>query len=68
MIERGIGEPELDNDHYHRFVAYGQSKTANILFALQLREGLAKDDIQSFAVHPGSSCCNQTIGECRNWI
>jgi NAD(P)-dependent dehydrogenase (short-subunit alcohol dehydrogenase family) len=55
MIDRRVGEPTFDIDHYHKFVAYGQSKTANILLALQLREGLAKDGIQSSAVHPGST-------------
>lgn len=34
---------------YHPFSAYGQSKTANILFT----KGLAKRGISSFAVHPG---------------
>lgn len=38
-----------DGKSYHPFSAYGQSKTANILFT----KGLAKRGITSFAVHPG---------------
>lgn len=54
MIDRGVGEPHFDSDFYNKFVAYGQSKSANILFTLQLREKLARDGIQAVAVHPGS--------------
>lgn len=39
---------------YDRWQAYGQSKTANVLFAVQL-DALAKDiGIRAFALHPGS--------------
>lgn len=38
-----------DGKSYHPFSAYGQSKTANILFT----KALAKRGITSFAVHPG---------------
>jgi NAD(P)-dependent dehydrogenase (short-subunit alcohol dehydrogenase family) len=39
---------------YNRMTAYGQSKTANVLFAVQLDQ-LGKDqDIRGFAVHPGT--------------
>ncbi|KAJ9293308.1 hypothetical protein DTO271G3_7804 [Paecilomyces variotii] len=41
MIDRGIGAPSFDEHGYDKFVAYGQSKTANILFALYLRTKLA---------------------------
>ncbi|KAF9001501.1 hypothetical protein BDQ17DRAFT_1358312 [Cyathus striatus] len=44
-----------DGEVYNKFVAYGQSKTANILFAIGLNKRLyEKRGIQSFAVHPGS--------------
>lgn len=33
--------------------AYGQSKTANILFTVELARRLGPHNIQSFAVHPG---------------
>jgi len=40
--------------NYYGFTAYGQSKTANILHALSIREKYGKDGIQAFAVHPGT--------------
>ncbi|KAL1882558.1 hypothetical protein Plec18167_002974 [Paecilomyces lecythidis] len=54
MIDRGIGAPVFDEEHYDRFVAYGQSKAANILFALYLRRKLAQEGIQAISVHPGA--------------
>ncbi|OAG02690.1 NAD(P)-binding protein [Paraphaeosphaeria sporulosa] len=40
---------------YNQWVAYGQSKTANILFtrALAANAGLTERGLRSFAVHPG---------------
>ncbi|KAJ9209201.1 hypothetical protein DTO166G4_9199 [Paecilomyces variotii] len=54
MIGRGIGAPVFDEQGYDPFVAYGQSKTANILFALYLRAKLAREGIQAMSVHPGA--------------
>jgi NAD(P)-dependent dehydrogenase (short-subunit alcohol dehydrogenase family) len=54
MIDRGMDPPQFDENGYDRFVAYGQSKTANILFALALRKRLATQGIQAVSVHPGS--------------
>jgi NAD(P)-dependent dehydrogenase (short-subunit alcohol dehydrogenase family) len=34
--------------------AYGQSKTANILFSVSLAEKLKGKGISAFSVHPGS--------------
>jgi NAD(P)-dependent dehydrogenase (short-subunit alcohol dehydrogenase family) len=42
-----------DERDYDKWVAYGQSKTANILFAVELHRRLAGDGVQAFAVHPG---------------
>lgn len=47
-----------DDIHFHhhtydKWVAYGQSKTANALFALQLDEYGKKSDIRAFSLHPG---------------
>ncbi|TKA76339.1 hypothetical protein B0A55_03745 [Friedmanniomyces simplex] len=39
---------------YYAFTAYGQSKTANMLHAVALKEKLSCKGIQAFAVHPGS--------------
>ena len=47
---------DLNFEHrkYDRFSAYGQSKTANILFAVGLDERGRSKDIRAFAVHPGT--------------
>lgn len=39
---------------YDRWQAYGQSKTANVLFALEVDRRGRKEGIRAFAVHPGS--------------
>lgn len=39
---------------YQPYVAYGQSKTANILFAVGLTKRLGASGVTSTAVHPGS--------------
>lgn len=40
-------------DGFPGMVAYGQSKTANVLFTVALKRRLADKGIESFAVHPG---------------
>ncbi|KAL8719952.1 MAG: hypothetical protein Q9181_007987 [Wetmoreana brouardii] len=42
-----------DGQTYNPWYAYGQSKTANILFAHSLAEKLAKRGAQAYVVHPG---------------
>jgi NAD(P)-dependent dehydrogenase (short-subunit alcohol dehydrogenase family) len=42
-----------DESTYEKFVAYGQSKTANVLFTVELERRLAATGIHAFAVHPG---------------
>ncbi|KAG4432338.1 hypothetical protein IFR05_012188 [Cadophora sp. M221] len=39
---------------YNGFLAYGQSKTANVLFSGSLNRALADRGVRSYAVHPGS--------------
>ena len=39
---------------YDPFAAYGQSKTANVLFAVEADRRLQGDGIRAFAVHPGT--------------
>ncbi|KAI1627958.1 short-chain dehydrogenase [Exophiala viscosa] len=39
---------------YVPFVAYGQSKTGNILMALSISQKLASEGVRSIATHPGS--------------
>ncbi|KAK9769150.1 putative Short-chain dehydrogenase [Seiridium cardinale] len=43
-----------EGKEYERFSAYGQSKTANILFTVGLSERLRGKGVTSVAVHPGS--------------
>lgn len=38
---------------YEKWEAYGQSKTANALFARDLNRRMAQDGVQAFSVHPG---------------
>lgn len=38
---------------YNKWTAYGQSKTANALFAVGLDARLKEDGVRAFAVHPG---------------
>jgi NAD(P)-dependent dehydrogenase (short-subunit alcohol dehydrogenase family) len=42
-----------DESTYDKWTAYGQSKTANILFAVELDKRLASQGIHAFALHPG---------------
>ena len=46
--------------HYQRWLAYGQSKLANLLFAFELarRAALADLDLASVAAHPGYAATN----------
>ncbi|MFF1764777.1 oxidoreductase [Streptomyces sp. NPDC058249] len=47
-------DPHFEHHAYDRWAAYGQSKTANILFALALDERGRADGIRAFSLHPGS--------------
>ncbi len=40
-------------DGYEKWAAYGQAKTANVLFAVQLDAFGSGDGVRAFAVHPG---------------
>lgn len=43
----------FNNDNYDKWTAYGQSKTANALFALALDMKFGDQGLQAFSVHPG---------------
>jgi NAD(P)-dependent dehydrogenase (short-subunit alcohol dehydrogenase family) len=47
-------DPHFQGRPYDRWQAYGQSKTANILFALGLDTRGAAHDVRAFSLHPGS--------------
>ncbi|KAI0142856.1 NAD(P)-binding protein [Xylariaceae sp. FL1272] len=42
-----------DGETYDKWLAYGQSKTANNLFALSLAQKLGSRGLHAFSVHPG---------------
>jgi len=47
-------DPHWTGKEYDKFGAYGQSKTANILHALELERRLAPSGVHAFAIHPGA--------------
>ena len=46
-------DPNFVNHPYEKWIAYGQSKTANSLFAVHLDEIGKNFGVRAFAVHPG---------------
>jgi NAD(P)-dependent dehydrogenase (short-subunit alcohol dehydrogenase family) len=46
-------DPNFQRREYDRWVAYGQSKTANSLFAVALDSIGQRQNVRAFAVHPG---------------
>jgi NAD(P)-dependent dehydrogenase (short-subunit alcohol dehydrogenase family) len=48
-----LDDPNFERTQYHPFVAYGRSKTANILFSVGLDRRLSKRGVRAAAVHPG---------------
>jgi NAD(P)-dependent dehydrogenase (short-subunit alcohol dehydrogenase family) len=48
-----LEDPNFERTPYDPFVAYGRSKTANILFAVAFDQRYRSRDIRAAAVHPG---------------
>lgn len=48
-----LADPNFSQTPYKPFVAYGRSKTANILFAVEFDRRHKADGIRATAVHPG---------------
>lgn len=46
-------DPHFKKRDYDKWVSYGQSKTANVLFSVALNKRLSGDGITANAVHPG---------------
>ena len=46
-------DPNYESRTYDKFEAYGQSKTANILFSVELDRRLSARGVRTYAVHPG---------------
>ena len=47
-------DPFFERDEYDKFVAYGQAKTANVLFSVGLDKRYKDRGVRSYAVHPGA--------------
>jgi NAD(P)-dependent dehydrogenase (short-subunit alcohol dehydrogenase family) len=48
-----LDDPGFEHTTYDPFVAYGRSKTANALFAVEFDRRHAADGVRAFSVHPG---------------
>ncbi len=48
-----LDDPNFERTDYHPFIAYGRSKTANVLYAVALDRRLAARGVRAAAVHPG---------------
>ena len=46
-------DPNFERHAYDPFLSYGQSKTANILFTVELERRLSPRGVHAYAVHPG---------------
>jgi len=51
--EIDLSDPNFNNRPYDKWAAYGQSKSANSLFAVALDKRGQEHGIRAFAVHPG---------------
>jgi NAD(P)-dependent dehydrogenase (short-subunit alcohol dehydrogenase family) len=47
-------DPQFEHTEYEKFRSYGQSKTANVLFTVELDRRLRDEGVRAFAVHPGA--------------
>jgi NAD(P)-dependent dehydrogenase (short-subunit alcohol dehydrogenase family) len=48
-----LDDPGFERTRYDPWVAYGRSKTANVLFAVELDRRLRDQGVRAMAVHPG---------------
>jgi NAD(P)-dependent dehydrogenase (short-subunit alcohol dehydrogenase family) len=53
-----VGDPNFERREYNKWLAYGQAKSANALFALHLDKLAASHGVRAFAVHPGGIATN----------
>jgi NAD(P)-dependent dehydrogenase (short-subunit alcohol dehydrogenase family) len=47
-------DPNFERRPYEKMLAYGQSKTANVLFAVEVDRRHQRNGIRAYAVHPGA--------------
>ncbi|NEE00813.1 SDR family NAD(P)-dependent oxidoreductase [Phytoactinopolyspora halotolerans] len=58
-------DPHFDSGGYEPVLAYAQSKTANVLFTVELDRRWTADGIRAYAAHPGviaSTSFNSSVG------
>ncbi|HIF92751.1 MAG TPA: SDR family NAD(P)-dependent oxidoreductase [Myxococcales bacterium] len=53
MSDFDFDDPNFAHREYNPWVAYGQSKTANALFALEYNRRLSDRGVSAYSVHPG---------------
>ena len=53
MSDVDLDDPNWPHRDYDKFLAYGASKTANVLHAVELGRRYRDRGIRSYAVHPG---------------
>ncbi|VEG57307.1 short-chain alcohol dehydrogenase [Mycolicibacterium aurum] len=53
MSDVDFDDPNFEHRDYDKFAAYGASKTANVLHAVELDRRLRDSGVRAFAVHPG---------------
>ncbi|MDG2304614.1 MAG: SDR family NAD(P)-dependent oxidoreductase [Candidatus Binatia bacterium] len=49
-----LDDPNFESTEYDPWESYGRSKTANVLFTVELAKRLRGEGVLSFAVHPGA--------------
>lgn len=66
-----LDDPSFKHREYHKWLSYGQSKTANILFTVGLQNRFGHKGITAVAVHPGGIQTNlgrHMTDEDRAWM
>ena len=66
-----LDDPNFENREYQKWLSYGQSKTANVLFTVGLENRFAHKGITAVAVHPGGIQTNlgrHMTDEDRAWM
>lgn len=53
LADVDLDDPNWNEREYDKFAAYGASKTANILHAVELDRRLSNFGVRAYAVHPG---------------
>ena len=53
MSDVDLDDPNWERREYDKFLAYGASKTANVLHTVELDRRLRNDGVRAYAIHPG---------------